>query len=130
MSGIEYETKEEFQNVFEYLDVGEHFYIILSGIVLVKIKNPTITAWKTERARFKGLLQWKNEDLEDKIDEAIKERFEVVRKLRKNMNPASLRRNKTQAQKPRKAVVIDEDRLALNFKDSNETSERRGAYHV
>ena len=72
MAGVEYETKEEFQNVFEYLDVGEHFYIILSGIVLVKIKNPTIAAWKTERARFKELLKWKNEEFEDRIDEAIK----------------------------------------------------------
>ena len=32
----------EFQNVFEYGDPGELFYIILSGIVLVKIPNPHI----------------------------------------------------------------------------------------
>ena len=82
VEAITYEQRHRFENVFEQGDHGEHFYIILKGIVLVKVKNPTIKQWKQERARFKELLDWKNEYLEPKIDRAIKQRFEVQYKLR------------------------------------------------
>lgn len=81
VSAIRFETKQEFENVFEHGDHGELFYIILQGIVLVRIPNPTITHWKQERATFQQLLHWKAEHLEPRLDAAIKERFESRYKL-------------------------------------------------
>ena len=81
VSAIRFETKQEFENVFEHGDHGELFYIILQGIVLVRIPNPTITHWKQERSTFQELLDWKAEHLEPRIDAAIKERFEILNKL-------------------------------------------------
>ena len=81
VNAIRFETKQEFENVFEHGDHGELFYIILQGIVLVRVPNPTIAQWKQERARFQELLVWKTQHLEPRIDIAIKERFEVLYKL-------------------------------------------------
>jgi hypothetical protein len=78
---IRFEAKQEFENVFEHGDHGELFYIILQGIVLVRIPNPTITHWKQERSVYKELLDWKTKHLEPRIDLAIKERFETLYKL-------------------------------------------------
>ena len=78
---IRFEAKQEFENVFEHGDHGELFYIILQGIVLVRIPNPTITHWKQERSVFQELLDWKTKHLEPRIDAAIKERFEILYKL-------------------------------------------------
>ena len=46
VDAIKFEQRHQFENVFEHNDHGEHFYIILKGIVLVKVKNPTIKSWK------------------------------------------------------------------------------------
>ena len=49
VSCITLDQRQQFEDVFRYQDEGEHFYIILEGIVRVKIPNPTIKNWKLER---------------------------------------------------------------------------------
>lgn len=70
------DRRQQFENVFRCFDEGEHFYIILQGMVRVKIPNPTIKNWTLERQRFDELLAWKADYLDPKIDRAIKLKYE------------------------------------------------------
>jgi CRP-like cAMP-binding protein len=45
------ETKKG-QNVFEYGESGELFYIIVKGTVGIMIPNPNIANWKREKREF------------------------------------------------------------------------------
>lgn len=56
--------------------MGSHFYIILRGIVAVKVKNPNIENWAQKRKRLKELIDWKRREIDKRIDEAIINRFQ------------------------------------------------------
>ena len=46
------------QNVIEYGEPGELFYIIVKGTVGIMIPNPSIQSWKRERKEFDQLEAW------------------------------------------------------------------------
>ena len=44
--------------MFRHGDAGEHFYIIIKGIVGVWVPNSEIKGWKYELKRYKEHLKW------------------------------------------------------------------------
>lgn len=78
VNALNFESKEEFENVFLYNDPGEHFYIVLQGTVSVKIRNPSMENWSSDRMDLKQLMEWKKESLDKRIDEAIKAKFNIM----------------------------------------------------
>lgn len=78
------------QNVFEYGDVGDKFFIIIKGLVSIKIPNPTLKEWRLERKRFENLLEWKTEFLEPLMDAAIKDKFLKLRRQKRIESKTSL----------------------------------------
>lgn len=78
VNALNFVSKEEFENVFLYNDPGEHFYIILQGTVVVKIRNPAMDNWASDRMELKQLLEWKKLTLDRRIDEAIKAKFNIM----------------------------------------------------
>jgi hypothetical protein len=48
-------------NIIEFGESGDKFYIILLGVVSINIPNPKIQSWGIKRRRYQQLLQWKQE---------------------------------------------------------------------
>ena len=61
---MKFEKVDSIKNVFQYGDVGDKFFIIVKGLVSIKIKNPSIKDWNDEWRRYNNLLNWKNEYFE------------------------------------------------------------------
>lgn len=76
VAAFQFERIGEFQNVCQYGDKGDKFYIVLKGLTSVQIPNPLINNWHLHRKKYMELLEWKKEYLDPKIDHAIKERYE------------------------------------------------------
>lgn len=72
---MHFEECQEFQNVINYGEKGDKFYIILKGLVSIKIPNPAIGDWRNQRAKYENLLKWKNTYFEHLKDRAIKKKF-------------------------------------------------------
>ena len=51
-------TKDANEVVFRHGDHGEHFYIIIKGIVGVWVPNSEIKGWKHEIKKYKEHLKW------------------------------------------------------------------------
>ena len=49
VSCFKFEVMEEGNDVFEYGERGELFYIIIKGICGVRIPNPKIKDWRNKR---------------------------------------------------------------------------------
>lgn len=49
------------EDVFLYGDRGETFYIIIKGMVGVRIPNPKIKDWKNSWNQYKELTKWVEE---------------------------------------------------------------------
>jgi hypothetical protein len=47
------------ENVINFGDEGENFYLILLGLVCIKIPNPVIKDWNNKRKIYLDLLEWK-----------------------------------------------------------------------
>lgn len=47
------------QMIYDLHDSPKQFYIVLSGQVITKIKNPKINKWDWIKQTLDGLLQWK-----------------------------------------------------------------------
>ena len=47
------------ENVINFDEVGENFYVILRGQVGVYIPNPMIDDWRDKNSEYKKLKQWK-----------------------------------------------------------------------
>ena len=82
INAFQFEKYNEFENIFEYGDIGEKLYIIIKGLVSVRIPNPSIKDWVLKRKHFMALMEWKREHLDPKIDEAIRKRFEYIEEHR------------------------------------------------
>ena len=80
VQAFQFEWIPEFHNVVEYGERGEKLYIILKGLVSVRIPNPAIKNWTFQRKYFLELIQWKKAYLDKRIDDAIKERYLVLEK--------------------------------------------------
>ena len=49
---FKFDVRNQGENVFDYGDKGEHFYIIIKGMVGVFIPNPAIANWKRENKEY------------------------------------------------------------------------------
>jgi hypothetical protein len=63
VSAFKFDVVGPGDDVFLYGDCGEKFYIILKGLVGVRIPNPKIGngnagAWKTQRREYMELQEW------------------------------------------------------------------------
>jgi hypothetical protein len=58
------------ENVIEYGDVAENFYIILLGVVNIKIPNPVIPDWLNSYNEYKILKSWKKDYLDPLCEKA------------------------------------------------------------
>ena len=57
-------------------DKGDTFFIILQGVLSVKIPNPKILEWRQQFKKFNQLKNWENTEFKKRIDEAKRERLE------------------------------------------------------
>jgi hypothetical protein len=55
------------ENVFEFGEFAENFYVIISGVVSVQIRNPKIKNWAEQRNSFKMLLEWKEKVFDPRV---------------------------------------------------------------
>ena len=55
------------ENVVNFGDEGDTFYIILLGIVAIKIPNPAVKDWLLQWRKFQGLLAWKESVFDPKL---------------------------------------------------------------
>ena len=46
------------QNIINYGEPGENFYVILRGKCGVQIPNPVIKGWREHREKYQDLLAW------------------------------------------------------------------------
>ena len=76
---MQFHRTSAFDNVFEYGNEGDLFYIIIKGLVSIKIPNPTISDWRMHRKRYDDLIEWKTKKFERRKDKAIRERYEEER---------------------------------------------------
>jgi hypothetical protein len=76
---MKFESISQFKNVMKFGEIGDKFYIIVKGLVSIKIPNPSIKDWKQEHKHYKSLLEWKNKHLEPMIDDAIKRKYEGLK---------------------------------------------------
>ena len=60
VSCFRFQILETGDDVFLYGDRGETFYIIIKGLVGVRIPNPKIKDWKLKHEDFKRLRKWVN----------------------------------------------------------------------
>jgi CRP-like cAMP-binding protein len=60
---------EQYDDVFEYGDVGDLFYLIIKGSVSVQIPNPEIKKWDILRKEFLQLKKWKSEEMDERIEQ-------------------------------------------------------------
>ena len=58
MSAFKFVAAKEGENVFNYGESGDLFYIIVKGSVGVMIPNPKIANWKRERKEYDVLDEW------------------------------------------------------------------------
>lgn len=49
---MKFEEFHQFKNVFQYMDVGDKFYIIVKGLVSIKIPNPSLKDWKQQYKEY------------------------------------------------------------------------------
>ena len=61
VSCFKFEVMEEGNDVFEYGERGELFYIIIKGICGVRIPNPKIKDWRNKRQDYLSYLNWVDE---------------------------------------------------------------------
>lgn len=60
------------ENIVEYGDEANHFYIIIKGVVSIFIPNPEIADWSVKRRDYLKLLDWKKNQLDPRIEKAKK----------------------------------------------------------
>jgi hypothetical protein len=58
VGSFKFVVTKEGENVFNYGESGDLFYIIVKGSVGVMIPNPKITNWKRERKEYDVLDEW------------------------------------------------------------------------
>ena len=58
VSSFKFVVTKPGEDVFNYGDTGDLFYIIVKGSVAVMIPNPRITNWKRERKELEVLEDW------------------------------------------------------------------------
>ena len=56
---LDYLEIKKDENIIEYGDEGDLFYIILSGEVKVEVPNPNIKDWSWARSIYQSLYNWK-----------------------------------------------------------------------
>ena len=66
----------------QYGEVGDKFFIIIKGLVSIKIRNPTMKDWNVQWKRYNNLIDWKNEFFEPQVDLAIKKKYLSLLKVR------------------------------------------------
>jgi hypothetical protein len=54
--------------IIEYGEKANHFYIIIKGVVTVRIPNPEIQDWSFKRRDYMNLLKWKKDILDPRIE--------------------------------------------------------------
>lgn len=54
--------------IIEYGEKANHFYIIIKGVVTVRIPNPEIQDWSFKRRDYLNLLKWKKDILDPRIE--------------------------------------------------------------
>lgn len=84
ISAFQFERYGEYEKVFNYGEIGEKLYIIIKGLVSIRIPNPTIKQWESKRQRYNDLVAWKRNVFDAKVEAAIKERFEMLEKNKGN----------------------------------------------
>jgi hypothetical protein len=55
-------------NVFEYGDSADDFFIILRGVVSVQIPNPSIVDNAVKRKDYEALLEWKKNIFDPRVE--------------------------------------------------------------
>ena len=61
LANLQDETKSK-EEIYKFGDDPENFYIVLSGIVSIKEKNPVIEQWDWAHSVYETLIKWKKED--------------------------------------------------------------------
>ena len=61
---------DEFENVFEYGEIGDTFYIIIQGVVSIQLRNNNIKNWAYARKQYNKLLKWKELEFDPRVADA------------------------------------------------------------
>lgn len=67
VSALKYKEVEPGTEIYSMFDKVTDFYVILSGAVNIKKKNPNIKDWDWAMKMNKGLLKWKQQCLDKRI---------------------------------------------------------------
>ena len=70
---LEFKEVNEFQNVINYSDEPETYYMLLNGIVSLRIKNPQIKKWDFAWKEYQKLKKWKKEKFDPRVEKASAE---------------------------------------------------------
>lgn len=69
-----FETIKEGENVFDYGDEGDKFYIIIKGTCSVLIRNPKIREWYHQWIQYQKLLAWKEDKFDRRVEKVRQEK--------------------------------------------------------
>ena len=76
------------ENVIEFGDQGDNFYIILKGVVAIEIPNPNIQDRDIKWKDFQMLKKWKEDDFDPRaadMKEKYMREYQIKDELKKNM---------------------------------------------
>lgn len=76
MQCFTFEQVKKNENVFEYGDIGNTFYVIIKGTCSVLVRNPQIRDWYFEYQNYRKLLEWKENIFDPKVEQVKKNRME------------------------------------------------------
>ena len=69
-NNLQFQEINEFNNVIDYQDEPETFYMILNGIVSCKVRNMNILKWEIQWKDYQKLLKWKTDEFDPKVQKA------------------------------------------------------------
>jgi hypothetical protein len=56
--------------IINYGEIGDKFYIIIRGVVSIQIPNMSIKNWASHRKEFQFLKDWKKNEYNPKVEKA------------------------------------------------------------
>ena len=69
-NNLQFQEINEFNNVIDYQDEPDTFYMILNGIVSCKVRNMNILKWEIQWKDYQKLLKWKTDEFDPKVQKA------------------------------------------------------------
>ena len=79
-SSLEYTKVAKGTDVINYGEIGDKFYLVLSGFLGVYLPNPKVKEWNWAHSEYNKLLDWQKNEFHPRVRKAMNSNLQDVKK--------------------------------------------------